>query len=42
MITHDPEDLEWFGERALYIRDGSIVAPPTAPIEESTASLLQV
>jgi len=24
MITHDPEDLEWFGEQALYLRDGRI------------------
>ena len=24
MITHDPEDLEWFGDEALYLRDGQI------------------
>jgi ABC-type sulfate/molybdate transport systems ATPase subunit len=24
MITHDPEDIEWFGERTLYLREGGI------------------
>jgi molybdate transport system ATP-binding protein len=24
MITHDPEDLEWFGAGTLYLRDGEI------------------
>ena len=24
MITHDPDDIEWFGERTLYLRDGGI------------------
>ena len=24
MITHDPEDLDWFGDEALYLRDGQI------------------
>ena len=27
MITHDPDDLEWFGEQALYLRDGMIAVP---------------
>ena len=31
MITHDPDDLDWFGDQALYLRDGSICAPPAAP-----------
>ncbi len=42
MITHDPEDLEWFGDEALYIRDGAIVAGPAAPSEEFAAKLLEV
>jgi len=24
MITHDPEDLVWFGERSFYLHDGAI------------------
>jgi molybdate transport system ATP-binding protein len=24
MITHDPEDIDWFGERTLYLREGGI------------------
>ena len=24
MITHDPDDLTWFGDEALYLRDGKI------------------
>ncbi|HEY4068888.1 MAG TPA: ATP-binding cassette domain-containing protein [Burkholderiaceae bacterium] len=24
MITHDPEDLEWFGDHTLHLRDGEI------------------
>ena len=31
MITHDPQDLEWFGDAALYLRDGTITEPPAAP-----------
>ena len=27
MITHDPEDLAWFGDAALHLRDGAIAAP---------------
>jgi len=30
MITHDPEDLDWFGEEALYLRDGMITERPAA------------
>ena len=32
MITHDPQDLEWFGDAALYLRDGMITARPAAPV----------
>ncbi len=31
MITHDPDDLEWFGEEALSIRDGVMVESATSP-----------
>ena len=30
MITHDPQDLAWFGEAALHLRDGAVVAPAAA------------
>ena len=32
MITHDPQDLEWFGDAALYLRDGAITEQPAAPL----------
>ena len=32
MITHDPQDLEWFGDAALYLRDGTLAEPPAAPL----------
>ena len=28
MITHDPEDLRWFGADAIHLRDGAVQAPP--------------
>ena len=28
MITHDPEDIRWFGERTLYLREGGIQDAP--------------
>jgi len=31
MITHDPEDLAWFGDEALYLRDGAITEAPAVP-----------
>ena len=31
MITHDPEDLAWFGDEAFYLRDGVITAAPAEP-----------
>ena len=33
MITHDPQDLEWFGDEVLYLRDGVICEPPRAQQE---------
>ena len=36
MITHDPDDLEWFGEQALYLRDG-MIAVPAASITSAAA-----
>ncbi len=32
MITHDPDDLAWFGDAALYLRDGRIADAP-APVK---------
>lgn len=40
MITHDPEDLAWFGDDALYLRDGAITAPP--PPAEARVSTRRV
>jgi molybdate transport system ATP-binding protein len=37
MITHDPEDLAWFGEQALYLREGAIAEPPAAPLRRAAA-----
>jgi len=31
MITHDPEDLGWFGEQAVHLLDGRVVEPPVEP-----------
>ena len=36
MITHDPDDLEWFGEQALHLRDG-MIAVPAASITSAAA-----
>ena len=30
MITHDPDDLAWFGDEALFLRDGQIGVRPEA------------
>ena len=35
MITHDPDDLAWFGDEALYLRDGMITAAPAATLRPS-------
>jgi len=36
MITHDPEDLPWFGQHVLYLRDGAITErlPPEQQMQE--------
>jgi molybdate transport system ATP-binding protein len=31
MITHDPQDLDWFGDAALYLCDGAITEQPAPP-----------
>ena len=31
MITHDPEDLRWFGDSAFFLRDGAIEPSPSSP-----------
>lgn len=31
MITHDPDDLTWFGDEALHLRDGAITEPRDGP-----------
>jgi molybdate transport system ATP-binding protein len=41
MITHDPEDLAWFGEQALYLREGSIAEAPAPPTESTPPTPLQ-
>jgi molybdate transport system ATP-binding protein len=35
MITHDPQDLVWFGEEAFHLRDGTIVEqlPPASALD---------
>lgn len=30
MITHDPDDLAWFGDEAFYLRDGALAEAPPA------------
>lgn len=41
MITHDPEDVAWFGDEALYLRDGAITEAPAAP-ERRVSTRLRV
>ncbi len=31
MITHDPQDIDWFGDEALYLNNGVIGEAPAAP-----------
>ena len=38
MITHDPADLDWFGEEALSLRDGVIVESAMSAARSSAAS----
>ena len=40
MITHDPEDLAWFGDEAFYLRDGVITERP-APTERAVPKRLK-
>ena len=37
MITHDPADLDWFGEEALSLRDGVIVESAMSAARSSAA-----
>ncbi|MEP7301395.1 MAG: ATP-binding cassette domain-containing protein [Caldimonas sp.] len=37
MITHDPEDLDWFGDESLYLRGGAICARPALVPQQTTA-----
>jgi molybdate transport system ATP-binding protein len=37
MITHDPDDLAWFGEQALYLREGAITEQQVAPLRRMVA-----
>ena len=39
MITHDPEDLAWFGDEALYLRDGQISERPPTPVRRVSTRL---
>ncbi|HZT54644.1 MAG TPA: ATP-binding cassette domain-containing protein [Burkholderiaceae bacterium] len=41
MITHDPEDLAWFGDTALYLRDGTITAAPAAAPERRMSTRIR-
>ncbi|MDP3821411.1 MAG: ATP-binding cassette domain-containing protein [Burkholderiales bacterium] len=42
MITHDPQDLEWFGDAALYLRDGMITERPAAAVRSQPTRLRPV
>lgn len=42
MITHDPQDLEWFGDASLYLRNGVITERPAAPLASQATRLRQV
>jgi molybdate transport system ATP-binding protein len=42
MITHDPDDLVWFGDQALYLRDGAITSAPPATERRSPTRLKAV
>lgn len=39
MITHDPDDLAWFGEARFCLRDGTLGEPPSEPTRRNTAPL---
>ena len=42
MITHDPEDLAWFGDESLYLREGVICERPAAPLRPPSTRLKAV
>ena len=42
MITHDPEDLNWFGDESLYLRDGMITERPAAAPRPASSRLKRV
>jgi molybdate transport system ATP-binding protein len=35
MITHDPQDISWFGDDVLHLRNGAVVAEPQGFLGES-------
>ena len=39
MITHDPDDLAWFGDEALYLRDGAIAERPASAARRASTRL---
>ena len=39
MITHDPEDLAWFGDESLYLREGVICERPAASLRSASTRL---
>ena len=41
MITHDPDDLAWFGDETLYLRDG-VIADLPAPAVPPLSTRLKV
>ncbi|CAN5903794.1 ATP-binding cassette domain-containing protein [soil metagenome] len=42
MITHDPEDLTWFGDEAFYLREGQIAERPAPPVRPGAIRLKAV
>jgi len=42
MITHDPQDLEWFGDQALYLREGVIAERPAIAARSAPTRLKMV
>ena len=42
MITHDPVDLDWFGDEVLYLRDGRIGDRPTSAAQPAPTRLHSV
>jgi molybdate transport system ATP-binding protein len=41
MITHDPQDLAWFGDEALYLREGRIEARPERIVAQPAPARLK-